>query len=470
MTRADKLQKIVLILFPIALCFYFFGTFISNVVTLSPVLHAFFTGGVSKYIWRAIMALLYGAYIVFASIVFKIKFDRRLLVLSIFVLFMVLVSPLFNLQPLHTEYIDQWYRLVRIDVNIGFIEIMGYYGNAFFSFLFMFSIFFVLPTLFRKSKTSFIVFWFFVAVMLIACLYSYSVELQKYLNFKSVAYDDDIRSFFPSKNSFGSFLFHAFLISVYMIFIEGPSFQTKFTESNRHIWSVGWSLLSALFLITLIFTLNKNSIGAAILFLFLLPLALLVKRTRSKKFNIALFSSYALVIAIAIILILDIPSIRNIFVGLFESADGRNDLVQLFFINFRGAQIFTGFGHTLSYRLYLWSNNIGTYIIMNNIHNAFFTVLGEGGVIYLAFYIGLIVYNFAILFKQRANILSRIAATILIAFIFSSFFESTQLYISGSSGSSLISILVLSIPLSLDKEKSSTETQEDIREVKHENI
>lgn len=470
MTRADKLQKAVLILFPIILCFYFFGTFISNVVTLSPTLHAFFTGGISRYIWRAVVALVYGAYIVFASVVFKIKFDRRLLIFSGFVLFIVLISPLFNLEPLHTQYIDQWYRLVAIDVNVGFAEIIAYYGNAFFSFLFMFSIFFVLPTLFKKSKAPFIVFWLFIAVMIVACLYSYSVEFSKYLHFTNVVYEKGIRSFFPSKNAFGSFLFIAFLISIYMVFAGGWNFKSKFTNLNRIFWIIGWTLLAIVFLITLVFTLNKNSIGAALLLLFLLPLVTLFKKSRSKKFKIILFSSYASVFVLGVVLILVAPSLRRIVGGLFESVDGRNDLLLLFFENLRGAQIFTGFGHTLSHRLFLWSNNIGTYIIMNNIHNAFITILGEGGIVYLAFYIGLIVYNFTILFKQRENILSRIAIAILIAFIFSSFFESTQLYISGSSGSSLISVLIISIPLSFATKKVDRKKLENLSEVQYEII
>jgi hypothetical protein len=70
------MQKIAITIFPIILCLYFFGVFISNIVSLSPALSAFFTAGTSKFVWRAIIALIYGAYIVFVVIVFKIKFNH----------------------------------------------------------------------------------------------------------------------------------------------------------------------------------------------------------------------------------------------------------------------------------------------------------------------------------------------------------------------------------------------------------
>jgi hypothetical protein len=454
MNKIEKMQKISLIIFPILLCFYFFGTFVSNIVTLAGPLQSFFTAGLTKYLWRGLVALIYGVYIVFVSIIFKIKFNRKLLIISGFVLFIVLISPLFNLTPLTTSYIDQWNREVTVSVNIGLIEILGYYANLFFSFLFMFSLFFVLPTLFKKSDKPFIVFYFFVAIMILACFFSYATEFSKYLHPQQSAYQDDIRSLFPSKNAFGSFLLHALMISIYMIFIGGMNFKSKFEGRNKKWWLVIWIFLATMFFATLVFTMNKNSIGAALVFGFFIPLLVLYRKNRSFKFKTILLSVYAGVLVTGILAISIVPSLRNMASSFLSSVDGRSELSHLFFQNLDGAQIFVGFGHTLSWRFYLWSNEIGRYIILNNIHNAFYTILGEGGMLYLAFYVGLIIYNFVILFKRREkNNASMIALAILISFVFSSFFESTALYITGSSGSALISILIVSIPLSLDETK-----------------
>lgn len=76
--KTERLQKIAIIIFPIVLSFYFFGVFISNIVSLSPALNTFFTAGFSKFAWRAAVALIYGAYIIFVVVIFKIKLNQQL--------------------------------------------------------------------------------------------------------------------------------------------------------------------------------------------------------------------------------------------------------------------------------------------------------------------------------------------------------------------------------------------------------
>ncbi|MFA5503091.1 MAG: hypothetical protein WDA35_01730, partial [Bacilli bacterium] len=103
----------------------------------------------------------------------------------------------------------------------------------------------------------------------------------------------------------------------------------------------------------------------------------------------------------------------------------------------------------------------------DNVHNAFFSILGEKGILYLLFYIGLFIYNFYFLFKNQKNdVVIKIAIAILISFIFGSFFESTQLYISGSSGSVLVSILIAAIPLSFVNDSKGGKNEIALSEVK----
>ena len=465
--KTERLQKIAIIIFPIVLSFYFFGVFISNIVSLSPALNTFFTAGFSKFAWRAAVALIYGAYIIFVVVIFKIKLNKELLLISGLVLSTALISPFFNLKPLNTQYIDQWFRLVQVQIKIGFLEILSYYSELFFGFLFLFSLFFVLPTLFRKTKLPFIVFYVLVFIMIIACIFSYVTEFSKYLHPVASAYNDNISSFFTSKNSFGIFLYQAVLISVYMIFVGGINFQNKFKGKARILWISGWSFAAFLFFITLIFTLNKNSIATTLIFLILLPLFLLYKRSMPKKQKIFLFGSYAGVLILSMILVLAVPRINSMALNLFDSSTGRNELVRIFFRNLNGAQIFVGYGHSFRFHLYVWSSNFGTYIIFDNVHNAFFSILGEKGILYLLFYIGLFIYNFYFLFKNQKNdVVIKIAIAILISFIFGSFFESTQLYISGSSGSVLVSILIAAIPLSFVNDSKGGKNEIALSEVK----
>jgi hypothetical protein len=165
-------------------------------------------------------------------------------------------------------------------------------------------------------------------------------------------------------------------------------------------------------------------------------------------------SMYFSIISVLLILIISIPNLLNV---LMSSVQGRADVVRLFFKNLDGPQIFLGFGHSFGMHIYSWSFMSGRYVIVDNIHNAFFTVLGQGGILYLAFYVGLIIYAFYLLVERRNNLLYFvISGSVLVSFLFSSLFESTQLFISGSSGSVLMSLMIVSLPLSIAKEERKT--------------
>ena len=139
------------------------------------------------------------------------------------------------------------------------------------------------------------------------------------------------------------------------------------------------------------------------------------------------------------------PTTRLAFIRALE---GRNDLAVYFFDNFKGEQIFLGFGHTLPHQAYKWSI-IGHFnSIFTDVHNAYLTVLGMGGIIFFAFYVGLHLYAFRLINQRKNNLMIYVVpSAALLAYAFWAFFESAQIFISGSSASSLMSMLIVAIPL-----------------------
>lgn len=452
--KVNKWESLLTKIFPFVLCFYFIGTFIPNIVSWSSPLQAFFTSGVTKLIWRALVALIYGGFMIFAFIVIKPKVDKRLLSLSFIAFAFLLISPLFNLSPISFSVIDQWLRLVHVDITVGFVEIVGYYADTFFSLIFLLSLFFVVPHLIRKSPLSHLVFYAFIAIMAFCCLFSFIAEASIYsdiLKGDNNAYEEAIKSIFPSKNAFGAFLSQAFSIAIYMLVRACQRESEKLHPKYRIIMIILWSILAGIFGVTLMFTFNKNGIGSMLVFAIAVIGLLLIKkyldsRNKNERKKIGISTAiYGSILLIGIIFIISYPRLLD---TLLSSVEGRNHVVKLFFNNLDGERILVGFGHSFGYHLYSWSFMAGRYIILDNIHNAFLTVLGTGGILYLAFYIGLIIYAFYILIKRRNNLLFFVVSmAILISFLFASLFESTQLFISGSSGSSLMSLLIISFPL-----------------------
>lgn len=449
-----KWRAILIKLFPFVMAFYFVGTFISNIVSWNALLQAFFTSGATKLVWRGLVALIYGGFMIISFIVLKPKIDKRLFVISALAFMFLLISPLFNLTPISFSVIDQWFRLVSVDINIGFVEIVGYYLDTLFSLVFLLSLFFVVPTFVKEARYPHLVFYVFLGIMACCCLISYVTELPIYINIlkgDNNAYEEAIKSIFPSKNAFGAFLSQAVIIAVYMLVrITTGKSSIKNVIMQRIVIAV-WSILAGGFAVTLIFTFNKNGIGTMLVFGvaivgFILLKKFLDSKDKASRRRIGIISIvYGAILIGGFVFVVSYPRLLD---TLLASVEGRNHVVKLFFNNLDGERILVGFGHSFGYYIYAWSFMAGRYIILDNIHNAFLTVLGQGGILYLAFYLGLIIYSFYSLFKRRNDqLFFVVSSSILVSFLFASLFESTQLFISGSSGSSLMSLLIVSFPL-----------------------
>lgn len=448
----SKARSVIVFLFPAILIIYFFATFIPNIVSWNSALESFFTSGTTKLIWRAAFAILYASYTVVAYFVLKPKINKPLLVFSLLAFFVLLLSPVFNLGEISFVYIDDFQRTINYSIKIGILEILSFYADTLFSLVFLLSLFTVLPILIRESKGHILLFYLFVSFMFFSCLLSYILEADTYLliiqgNSNAQLYG--IASIFPSKNAFGAFLVQAIIISAFMLF---RSLNTKTNRKRvfKSLMNITWALLVAVFFVTLFFSFSKNGIGAAFVFaisvivFFINRFFTKQKKTLPKKIRlVGLFILAILVVGISFMLIN--PTTRLAFIRALE---GRNDLAVYFFDNFKGEQIFLGFGYTLPHQAYKWSI-IGHFnSIFTDVHNAYLTVLGMGGIIFFAFYVGLHLYAFRLINQRKNNLMIYVVpSAALLAYAFWAFFESAQIFISGSSASSLMSMLIVAIPL-----------------------
>lgn len=449
-----KWRSILIKLFPFVLAFYFVGTFIPNIVSWNAPLQAFFTSGATKLVWRGFVALLYGGFMIVGFFVLQPKIDKRLFVISAMAFMFLLISPLFNLTPISFSVIDQWLRLVYVNINIGFVEIVGYYLDTLFSLVFLSSLFFVVPAFVREARYPHLVFYVFLGIMACCCLISYLTEMPIYISIlkgDNNAYEEAIKSIFPSKNAFGAFLSQAVIIVVYMLVRIMTGKSSIRNPILRKIVITTWAVLASGFAVTLVFTFNKNGIGTMLVFgVAVVGFTLLKKfmdsKNKSTRKRTGIISVlYVAALSGGLIFVISNPKLLD---TLLSSIEGRNHVVDLFFENLDGSRILVGFGHSLGYHIYSWSFMSGRYVVVDNLHNAFLTVLGQGGILYLAFYLGLIIYAFYLLAKQRQDqLFFSISISALISFLFASLFESTQLFLSGSSGSSLMSLLIISFPL-----------------------
>lgn len=448
----NKARRFIIILFPIVLVTYFFATFVPNVVSWDSALEAFFTSGVTKLIWRAAFALLYTVYVVFAFFVLKPSINKKLVVISLIAFSVLLLSPIFNLSDISFTYVDDFQEIVNTTIKIGMFELLVFYTDALFSLVFFLSLFLVLPTLMKESKGYILLFYLFAGFMLLSCILSYVLEADAYrliIQNNTNAQLSGIRSIYPSKNAFGAFLVQGIIISAFMLFRSLNDAEHKKRFVNI-VTTLSWSLLASIFLITLFFSFNKNGIGAALVFIvsviifFLYRFITKQRKPLSKKIRIAgLFLLAITVITVAFILINPTTSL-----AFMRALEGRGDLVISFFNNFQGYNIFLGFGHSFPFHVNSWSL-IGDFVsIVSDVHNAYLSALGMGGILFLAFYVGLHFYAFRIIDQRKNNLMVYVVpSAALLAYSFWAFFESAQIFISGSSASSLMSLLIVAIPM-----------------------
>lgn len=439
-------------LLPIILILYFVGVFLPNIsgsIGLSVL-----NSGLIKIVWRVSFALLFGIYVAVSFISNSLSLRKPLLILISLVFLILLVSPIVNLsylsntQSLYNGNVQNLY-----SINTGFINILSYLGNGvFFTFFLVVGLFIVFPEILKESKKSLLLLYFFVLIMVVISLLSFWIDKELYLNilhldFSSIYSEKGIASVFPSKNTFGLFLFTGLCCSFFLLKLNNNSTFVK----------VLLVLSCVLFTLIVMCTFCKSCIFASLFFYIseLISSAYLNKSKKPKTFIIVLTLIFALLLFF--ILVLAVPSFHNagilkyfytLVTGASGSMVGRLSLVELFFNEFGGYHTVFGYGPYLQNTVFSWVNTMGGAVSLDNLHNSFLMVLGNGGILYLFLYIFLIVYSIRICSRvknkpQRCALISIMAGILLY-----SFFESNILFISGSSGTFIFSFLLASYALS----------------------
>ncbi|MFA6780732.1 MAG: O-antigen polymerase [Bacilli bacterium] len=459
-------------LFSIVLIFYFVGVFIPNVTVSLGSVSTFFNFGVTKIIWRIFIAAIFGIYMLLAFIANQIRPNRLLIIASIFIFALMLMTPIINIASSSYQFmsLDTYSRLTISTVVIGFSEVIAYYGNIIVSFIFFFALLYAMPLLMKEAKHSKLVLYVIIGIMMFLCFYSFFTEYSKYgmiLRGQINVYENDIHSLFASKNAFGLFLYQAALICGYLFFSSLKNDDNDFVEESRKkkLLNILWFSLMIFFMIVAFFTINKNSILAIMVFVLFLVFVTFRNFNKHKTRNIIAISLIS-VAFLFFILIMTIPAIYNVgifnkiyllFSGSGTALGGRAQIVNLFFNQFNSYHLFFGFGPYLGHYVYAWSLMTNSSAILYDLHNSYITILGEGGIFYFIFYIGLLIYAGYKIFKLKdKNInITIVCFGILISFLVYSFFESPILFISGSSESFVVNILLFVYPLSLSDKAAS---------------
>lgn len=468
------IQKKTLInsLFSLVLIFYFVGVFIPNItVSLGPV-STFFNFGVTKILWRTFVAAIFGGYMLVAFIANQIRPNRLLIISSVFIFAIMLLTPIINIASSTYQFtsLDNYSRLTISTVVIGTSEVIAYYGNTVVSFVFFFALLYAMPLLIKETKNNKLVLYVIIGIMFFLCLYSFITEPNKYgmiLRGNINVYENDIHSLFASKNAFGLFLYQAALISGYLFFasLKNPDAGYPEDEKSKKGLKVMWFILMVFFMIVAFFTINKNSILALMVFVLFLVIVTFRDFKKHLKRNVIVLSiigSGLLMFA----LIMFVPALQSVslfnkiyllFSGAGTALSGRAQITNMFFEQFNSFHLFFGFGPYLGHYVYAWSLMTNSPAILYDLHNTYITIMGEGGIFYFAFYLGLLIFAGYKIYKlKEKNInIAIVCFGVLVSFLVYSFFESPILFISGSSESFIVNLLLFVYPLSLSDKAAS---------------
>ena len=442
--KANK--KIINGIFPIILILYFFGVFFPNIsgaVGLSII-----NQGFVKITWRVIFALLLGIYTIIAFIANSLSIKRPLLLLFAFVFLILLLSSIVNISSsANVQTILSGNTKFVYIIKTGLINVLAFIGNeVLFTFLLVIGLFIVFPVIIKESTKSPLIFYFFVLSMLLITLLSFYLDRDFYirflhLDFSYIYEEKGISSLFPSKNAFGLFLFVALCLSFLLLYEN---------NKKRLIIKIVLSISIILFSFVILFSFCKSSIFSMLVFYIALILQQLHK---NKERHPAIFmSSIVVLIAlfIFILLVIAISSLHekgallyvyNLIAGSSNSMVGRLSLVTIFFMNFGSYHLIFGYGPYLFNTVFSWVNTLTTDFSLDNLHNSFLMVFANGGIFYLFLYVFLLCYSFNICrhiskFRVKAIIVGAFAGIMLY-----SLFESNILFLSGSSGTFLFSLL-----------------------------
>ncbi len=272
---------------------------------------------------------------------------------------------------------------------------------AFISLLFTYLFVDVFPKKYHFPKILNIGFYIACVVTLICMIYSYITEYNAYIGFiknlfgYNVNYETTVHSWWNNRSNYSIFLLFMIFYALYV------------HHTNKKWWLY---LIVAVLFTNLIFTLSKTNIPlSAILILGYLIARFFLSYKDNKKRNLIALAIIGGIILICLVTFITLffvgplaNKLQNAFSKLFISHDGVNNTLQTRFwiyghvidiLNNSSWVFGAGFGY---FNALLAEYNACDYLSVghnntNMPHNFFLQVLGEGGVIYLAFVICLLV-------------------------------------------------------------------------------
>lgn len=433
---------------------YFVLVFLPNITTNTP-LSSFFNAGMSKVIYRVVLALSFGAISFAAFIANKIAINRIFAILLIGFFVFLIIGSFFNLKPVTAYYIDNYYEKVVIKSTTGIINLLAYYGNLAFSYVFCFALFTCIPYVLNEKKRLIVFLDCFIAIILILCFISYFKDFKLYISAIKFDYNQygsrDISSLFASKNAFGVFLFQG-AVAALIAHHYRQDFKLRFL----------YIIISSQFCVTILFTMCKDAIFTLILFVIVFFIYF-VKKPNKKVLDIVSICIWGLTLALSLFVVFLIFNQHNLsnnsffkkiyyFLGANPVSGndnaffGRLEIIIVFFMGIRGIHYIFGYGQALPVNAYIWSLSFrgeGN----ENLHNSFLHVFGTGGILYFLFYIAIIGYVFYYITKIKKTDKKSfyLLLGLMVAHTFYSLFETSIIFLSGSSATMLLSIVVVSL-------------------------
>ena len=428
--------------------------FLPNITTSTP-LSSFFNEGITKILYRVFIAISFGVISFGAFFANQIEINKLLMYLLFGFLAFLIFGSFFNMSPISISHINNYYEKVTIISKTGIIDVLTYYGNLAFSYIFCFAAFTCIPIV-MKDKNKFL--WLldiFIAVMLILCLISYVKDFELYIAVFKLDYNQygakDISSLFPSKNAFGVFLFQGVASALI-------AHHYRQNSKFRFLYLISSSIMG----LTLLCSLCKDAIFALGLFIIVSFIYFLLKKQKTKKdyICIIIWSFIVFVVFVVAILVLNqsafsnVPLLKKIYLFLGSNPVNKNDnaligrleIVAVFFLGISGFHYLIGYGQALPANTYIWTltyRGEGN----DNLHNTFLNMFGTGGILYLAFYLLILFYLFSLIFKTRKGDqkLFFLLFGLLSAHTFYSLFETSVLFLSGSSATMLLAIIFVTL-------------------------
>ena len=406
--------------------------------------------------------LLLGLFILFLGhYYFKCKISKPVLIIELVCLLGILVASLSF--PTNFEYVDEYYKQsfgsdAIFKYHLSMEDRVHFLLSSLLLLLFLYDTIVIIPKTYKYKRTQMFFYYFLIAICLIAIIYSFFAESEKYKLIFTGGNIQPITSFLQNKNLFGNLLVFGIISSLLL---------------DHYTNKIYYFFLSLLLSIILLFTNCKTGIITSIYLIFAYSIYTLIANFKNKTRRYTIISLLSILVITIFISYLTNnilwkilkTNFAKIFDSLTEEAGStfysRKEIQERIFtmlLNNPAFFIF-GVGNYQFYHAAYFTADVKVVDIWHP-HNAFYMALGEGGIIRLTAYILLTAYLFKILIKKifkEKNKDAIVFLLLLVAFEIRSITE-PDYFLSSTWVSIVFSFLVLIPILSLENISSDEPT------------